>query len=388
MSEALDNPKIPFTTPTVIGSEREYIEDAINNQSLSGGGKYYQKCVELLKSITGAKYATITNSGTSALEIAALVLNIQKDDEIIMPSYTFTSTANAFMIFGAKIKFVDIRDDTCNIDEKLIEQAITTKTKAIVIVDYGSVAVEYDEIIKVAKQYKIPVIADSAQSICAFYKNKPLGSIADMTAFSFHETKNITAGGEGGAFATNNNNYASLANVIVEKGTNRIEFLNGQVDKYTWVNRGSSYLPAEINTAYLYPSLLNVQKITDYRLSLWSRYYQKLEGLAKQGHLSLPIIPSNCQPNGHIFYIKLVDYEMRIKLSQYLRNHNIYASFHYVPLHSTEYGLSQAEFIGEDNFTTQTYQRLLRLPIHNQMNLSEVDLVCQKISDFFNCESN
>lgn len=387
MSNKLNSPEIRFTSPTITGLEKEFIEDAITNRTLAGGGKYYQKCVELIKSITDAKYAIVTNSGTSALEMAALVLNIQEGDEIIMPSYTFTSTANAFMIFGAKIKFVDIRSDTCNIDENLIKQAITNKTKAIVVVDYGSVAVEYDDIIKIAKQYKIPVIADSAQSICAFYKNRPLGSIADMTAFSFHETKNITAGGEGGAFVTNNKSYISLANVIVEKGTNRIEFLNGQVDKYTWVNRGSSYLPAEINAAYLYPSLFNVKRITDHRLSLWEQYYKKLEGLAKSGHLTLPIIPSNCQHNGHIFYIKLVNYEMRISLAKYLRDHNIYASFHYVPLHSTEYGLSQTQFIGKDNYTTQTYHRLLRLPIHNEMHLSDVDLVCQKITDFFNCEN-
>lgn len=373
---------IPFNIPPYIGTEDEYIKDAIMNKKLCGDGEFTKKCNAKFEEITGAKKALITTSGTSALEMAALLADIEPGDEVIMPSYTFVSTANAFVLRGAKIVFVDIRPDTMNIDENLIEDAITEKTKAIVPVHYGGVACEMDTICEIAKRHNIIVIEDAAQAVMSFYKDKALGTIGDFGCYSFHETKNYSMG-EGGAVLVNREDKVERAEIIREKGTNRTKFFRGQVDKYTWVDVGSSYLQSELNCAYLYAQIDNPDIINDDRLKSWNTYYELLKPLADTGAIELPVIPEGCTHNAHMFYIKTKDLAERTKLIAYLKENGIGAVFHYIPLHSSPAGQKFGVFHGTDKYTTKESERLLRLPIYYGLEKESIEYVVEKVKSFY-----
>lgn len=374
--------RILFNIPPYIGKEDKYIKEAIESRKICGDGTFTKKCNEKLEEITGTKKALITTSGTSALEMAALLADIQPGDEVIMPSYTFVSTANAFVLRGAKIVFVDIRPDTMNIDEKLIEDAITEKTKAIVPVHYGGVACEMDTICDIAKRHNLVVIEDAAQAVMSSYKGRALGTIGDYGCFSFHETKNYSMG-EGGAVLVNVDNAVERAEIIREKGTNRTKFFRGQVDKYTWVDVGSSYLQSELNCAYLYAQIENPHIINDDRLKSWNAYYEKLKPLAEEGYIELPFIPEGCIHNAHMFYIKTKNLEGRSKLIAYLKENGISAVFHYVPLHSSPAGKQFGEFHGEDKYTTKESERILRLPLYYGLKCEEIESVVKAVFDFY-----
>ena len=341
---------IPFNKPPYTGHEDGYVLDAMRSAKLSGDGPYTKKCQDWLAAHLGAKKVLLTPSCTHALELAALLIDTQPGDEIIMPSYTFVSTANAFVLRGAKIVFVDIRPDTMNIDEKLIEVAITDKTKAIVPVHYAGVACEMDTIMALADKYGLFVIEDAAQAMMCGYKGKPLGSIGHLGAFSFHDTKNYTAGGEGGALSINDDRFIERAEILREKGTNRSKFFRGQVDKYSWVDVGSSYLPSEIQAAYLWGQLEKAHEINENRLSTWWHYFY---GLQDVSGIEIPFIPNECTHNAHMFYIKLKDIDVRSSMIQYLADNDISSVFHYVPLHSARAGKEFGRFHGSDNFTTK-----------------------------------
>lgn len=372
---------ISFNRPPLLGSEIKYVEDAMNQHKISGDGAYTKKCNALLEEISGSPKALLTTSCTHATEMAALLADIQEGDEVIMPSYTFVSTANAFVLRGAKAVFVDIRPDTMNMDETLIEAAITEKTKAIVPVHYAGVGCEMDTIMQIAKKYSLKVIEDAAQAVCATYKGKPLGSIGDFGCYSFHETKNLSMG-EGGAILIQDPLNAETAEIIREKGTNRSKFFRGEIDKYTWVEKGSSYLPSEINAAYLYAQLLEAEKITKDRMNSWELYYKSLEGL--KDHIDLPYIPENCKHNAHMFYIKVRDIEERGQLIAWLKEKDISTVFHYVPLHSAPAGKRFGRFSGEDKFTTRESERLLRLPMYYGLQAEQVEYICDSIKGFYN----
>lgn len=373
---------IVFNIPPYIGKEDKYIKEAIDSRKICGDGNFTRKCNAKLEEITGAKKALITTSGTSALEMAALLSDIHPGDEVIMPSYTFVSTANAFVLRGAKIVFVDIRPDTMNIDEKLIEDAITEKTKAIVPVHYGGVACEMDTICDIAKRHKLIVVEDAAQAVMSFYKGRALGSIGDFGCFSFHETKNYSMG-EGGAVLVNIPEDVERAEIIREKGTNRTKFFRGQVDKYTWVDIGSSYLQSELNCAYLYAQLEDPSIINNSRLSAWNKYNELLKPLAERGFIEIPFIPEGCTHNAHMFYIKAKDLKERTKLMGYLRNNEISTVFHYIPLHSSPAGNKYCIFHGEDKFTTKESERLLRLPLYYGITGEDVEKVVTGIKKFY-----
>lgn len=325
----------------------------------------------------------MTPSCTSALEMASILIDIKPGDEVIMPSYTFVSTANAFVLRGAKIIFVDIRKDTMNIDEDKIESAITERTKAIVPVHYAGIACEMDVIMKIARRYNLFVIEDAAQAMMSTYKGKPLGSIGDFGAFSFHETKNFTSGGEGGALLINNTSFVERAEVIREKGTNRSQFFRGQVDKYTWIDLGSSYLPSEIQSAFLYDQLKNASAINNNRVSIFNIYYDKLQALKDKSLIELPFTPVDCEGNGHMFYIKVKDLEERERLISFLHDNGIMAVFHYVPLHSAPAGEGFGNLHGEDEFTTNESERLIRLPIWYGLPEEKVHYIIDKVYEFF-----
>lgn len=374
---------IPFNIPPHIGLEEKYVCDAISSKKICGDGSFTKKCNKNIEERTGCDKALLTTSGTTALEMAAILAEINPGDEVIMPSYTFVSTANAFVLRGAKIVFVDIRPDTMNIDEKLIEAAITEKTKAIVPVHYAGVSCEIDTIMEIAKRHNIKVIEDAAQGVMSFYKGKALGSIADFGCYSFHETKNYSMG-EGGAILINSPENVERAEIIREKGTNRSNFLRGQVDKYTWVDIGSSFLPSELNAAHLLGQLENAEKINDARLSIWNKYYNGLAPLAEAGIIELPFIPEGCAHNAHMFYIKAKDIEERTKLISYLSENGIAAVFHYVPLHSSPAGQSFGVFFGEDVYTTKESERLLRLPLYYGLSDEDCQYVIDKVKSFYN----
>lgn len=374
--------KIPFNRPPFIGKEFEYMNQAVANGRICGDGEFNKKCHSRLEELTKSAKALLTTSCTHALEMSAYLCNIQAGDEVIMPSFTFVSTANAFATRGASIRFVDIRKDTMNLDENLIEQAITKKTKAIVCVHYAGVSCEMDKILEIAKKYNLFVIEDAAQALMSSYKGKPLGSIGNFGAFSFHETKNYSMG-EGGALLIKDPKFADHAEIIREKGTNRCQFHRGEIDKYTWVDLGSSYLPSELNAAYLYAQIENPNLILDDRLKSFNLYEQCLESLSKQGVLELPYIPKECKHNAHMFYIKTKDKTTRDKLIQWLSSFGILAVFHYVPLHSAPAGKIYGEFIGEDKFTTSESDKLLRLPMFYGLKPEEIYFVCEKIHEFF-----
>lgn len=374
---------INFNVPLCVGKEGKYLEEVVKqNRKLCGDGLFTKKCSQWFEKNFSTRKALLTTSCTHALEMAAILCGINSGDEIIVPSYTFVSTANAFVLRGAKIVFVDIRPDTMNIDENLIEAAITEKTKAIVPVHYAGVACEMDKIMEIAKKYNLYVIEDAAQGVMATYKGKALGTIGDIGCYSFHETKNYIMG-EGGAILINNNKFIERAEIIREKGTDRSKFFRGEVDKYSWVDLGSSFLPSELNAAYLYAQLEEADNINKKRLNIWNRYYDGLIELKNKGALELPNIPEGCNHNAHMFYIKVKNLDERTKLINYLKEKDIMSVFHYIPLHSSKAGIHFGRFNGEDNFTTKESERLLRLPLYYDLKLEEVNLIIETIKKFF-----
>lgn len=375
--------KIPFNTPPYIGKEQEYIKKAIEtNNKLCGDGPFTKKCNAWFEEKFETPKALLTTSCTHALEMAAILADIQPGDEVIAPSFTFVSTVNAFVLRGATIVFVDIRPDTLNIDENLIEQAITEKTKAIVPVHYAGVSCEMDKIMEIAKKHNLYVIEDAAQGVMSRYNGKALGTIGDFGAYSFHETKNYTMG-EGGALLIQNKNYIERSEIIREKGTNRSKFFRGQVDKYSWVDIGSSYLPSELNAAYLYAQLEEAEMINNDRLNSWNLYYEGLKELKDRGCIELPVIPDNCEHNAHMFYIKCKNLEERTELIKHLKAHEILAVFHYIPLHTADAGLKYGRFNGEDIYTTRESERLLRLPMFYELEREKIDYIVDKVRGFF-----
>ncbi len=373
---------IRFNMPPCCGNEIDYIEKAISNGKICGDGPITKECSQLFESKFGAKKTLLTTSCTHALEMAAILINIQPGDEVIMPSYTFVSTANAFVLRGARIKFVDIRPDTMNIDEKLIEEAITESTKAIVVVHYAGVSCEMDSILEIANKYNLKVIEDAAQGVMSKYKGQYLGTIGDLGCYSFHETKNYSMG-EGGALLVNDEEDVLRAEIVREKGTNRSQFFRGQIDKYSWMDIGSSYLPSELNVAYLLPQIESAEKINDDRMSTWNYYYECLKPLERERLIELPIIPEHCEHNAHMFYIKVKNLNERTALLGHLKENQINAVFHYIPLHSSPAGKKLGDFVGVDKYTTSESERLLRLPIYYNFKKSDVDYIVQCINQFF-----
>ena len=373
---------INFNVPPFVGTEHKYIQEAISGHKISGDGVFTKRCSAWLEEQSGAVKVLLTTSCTHATEMAALLADIQPGDEVIMPSYTFVSTADAFVLRGAKAVFVDIRPDTMNIDENLIEAAITPKTRAIVPVHYAGVACEMDTIMALAEKYGLKVIEDAAQGVMSYYKGRALGSIGDYGCYSFHETKNYSMG-EGGALLIRDPKEVERAEIIREKGTNRSKFFRGEIDKYTWVAAGSSYLPSELNAAYLYGQLEQAQDIFDDRMASWNRYYAGLTPLKEQGRLELPVVPEGCEHNAHMFYIKTKDLEERTELIAYLKARKVHTVFHYIPLHSSPAGRELGRFHGEDRYTTRESERLLRLPMYYGLKPEEVDTVVDAIRSFW-----
>ncbi len=373
---------IPFNIPPFTGKEMDYIRQAVENQKICGDGPYTKKCSEWIEQKTGTAKCLLTTSCTHATELAALLADVKEGDEVIMPAYTFVSTADAFVLRGAKPVFVDIRPDTMNIDETLIEDAITPRTRAIVPVHYAGVACEMDTIMDIAKRHHLLVIEDAAQGIMSTYKGQALGAIGDFGCYSFHETKNYSMG-EGGALLIKDPKYAEEAEIIREKGTNRSKFFRGQIDKYTWVNYGSSYLPSDMNAAYLWAQLELADRINEKRLSIWNRYWELLQPLREQGYIELPTIPEGCVHNAHMFYIKAKDLEERTRLIDFLKKNEIWSVFHYIPLHTAPAGMKFGEFHGEDRYTTKESERLCRLPMFYSLELDQVDYIASKVKEFY-----
>ena len=373
---------INFNVPPFTGKEMEYMRKAVENEKICGDGEFTGKCSRWIEERTGTAKSLLTTSCTHALEMAALLADIKEGDEVIMPSYTFVSTADAFVLRGATAVFVDIRKETMNIDENLIEAAITDKTKAIAVVHYAGVGCEMDKIMDIARRYGLIVVEDAAQGIMASYKGKPLGTIGDFGCFSFHETKNYSMG-EGGALLIRDNKYVERAEIYREKGTDRSKFFRGQVDKYSWVNFGSSYLPSDMNAAYLYAQLEMADEINDIRLARWNRYYENLKPLQDAGKIELPVIPEGCVHNGHMFYIKAKDLEERTELIRFLKENGILSVFHYVPLHTAPAGIKFGRFHGEDKYTTRESDRILRLPMFYKLTEEEVEYISGKVKEFY-----
>lgn len=374
---------IPFNRPPFTGNEEKYVLESMKSSKISGDGEFTKRCTQWFEKKLQCKKALLTTSCTHALEIAAILLDIQEGDEVIMPSYTFVSTANAFVLRGAKIVFVDIRPDTMNIDETKIEQAITEKTKVIVPVHYAGVSCEMDTIMDIASRHNLFVVEDAAQGMMSSYKGKALGTIGHLGAFSFHETKNYTSAGEGGLLIINDEKFVQRAEIIREKGTNRSLFFRGMVDKYSWVDVGSSYLMNDVSAAYLWGNLEKADEINQDRLATWQKYYNGLKELEDKGLIELPTIPNGCVQNAHMFYIKVKDIDSRAKLIEHLKQHEIWAVFHYVPLHSAPAGLKFGRFDSEDVFTTSESERLVRLPMYYGMSESESAKVVSSIKGFF-----
>lgn len=373
---------INFNLPPYVGRELKYMEEAVASNKICGDGAFTKKCSLWLEEKTKTAKALLTTSCTHATEMAALLCSIQPGDEVIMPSYTFVSTADAFVLRGATAVFVDIRPDTMNIDEKLIEDAITEKTKAIVPVHYAGVSCEMDTIMDIARKHDLFVVEDAAQGVMSTYKGRALGTIGDYGCYSFHETKNYSMG-EGGAILIRDIQNAESAEIIREKGTNRSKFFRGQIDKYTWVEAGSSYLPSELNAAYLYAQLEMADEINSKRLAIWQRYWDGLQELGEQGKIGLPFIPEDCTHNAHMFYIKAKDVEERTKLIDFLKKNEIQAVFHYIPLHSAPAGKKYGRFHGEDVYTTKESERLVRLPLYYSLEESQADHVIEKVREFY-----
>ncbi len=373
---------IVFNIPPYTGKELHYISQAVEKQKICGDGEFTKKCSQWIEKRTGTGKCLLTTSCTHATELAALLADVGPGDEVIMPSYTFVSTANAFVLRGATPVFVDIRPDTMNIDENLIEAAVTDRTKAILPVHYAGVSCEMDKILEIARAHDLFVIEDAAQGIMSTYKGRPLGTIGDFGALSFHETKNYSMG-EGGALLIRDEKYVEEAEILREKGTNRSQFFRGQVDKYRWINYGSSYLPSDMNAAYLWAQLEMADEINAHRLSLWSQYYELLAPLQEQGILDLPVIPEGCEHNAHMFYIKAKDLEERTALLSFLKENDILAVFHYVPLHSAPAGQKFGRFHGADTYTTKESERICRLPMFYKLTSEEVSYIAGKVKEFY-----
>lgn len=373
---------IEFNVPPLVGDEGEYIKMAMASHKICGDGPFTGKCNEWLRDRFHAAAALLTTSGTSALEMAALLCGIQPGDEVIMPSYTFVSTANAFVLRGAKVVFVDIRPDTMNINENLIEAAVNEHTKAIVPVHYAGVSCEMDKILEIAHKYQLSIIEDAAQGVMSTYKGRYLGTIGDVGCYSFHETKNYSMG-EGGAVIFKHESYREQAEIIREKGTNRSKFYRGQIDKYTWVSEGSSYLPSDINAAYLWAQLLKADAVNENRRSTWEYYHNRLEDLEQDGFITRPYIPEECVHNAHMYYIKTKDCKERTRLIQFLKDKGVQAVFHYIPLHSAPAGRKFGKFFGEDIYTTKESERLLRLPLYYNMKEQDRETVANSVREFY-----
>lgn len=373
---------INFNVPPYTGKEIDYIKQCVEAQKICGDGPFTVKCNQWIEERTGAAKCLLTTSCTHATEMTALLAGIREGDEVIMPSYTFVSTADAFVLRGAKAVFVDIRPDTMNIDEKLIEAAVTEKTKAIVPVHYAGVACEMDTIMEIAGKHGLFVIEDAAQGVMASYKGQALGSIGDFGCYSFHETKNYSMG-EGGALLIREAEYIEDAEIFREKGTDRSKYYRGQIDKYTWVNYGSSYLPSDMNAAYLYAQLEMAEEINEARLKIWDTYYEGLKGLEEQGKITLPVVPDGCVHNAHMFYIKTKDLEERTAFISFMKEKGILTVFHYVPLHTAKAGRKFGRFHGEDVYTTKESERLIRLPLYYGLTEEQNMYIIEQVKAFY-----
>ena len=372
---------INFNVPPYTGKEIEYMKEAVTNQKICGDGPFTKKCSEWIEGKTGTAKCLLTTSCTHATELAALLADIKEGDEVILPSYTFVSTADAFVLRGAKAVFVDIRPDTMNIDETLIEDAVTDRTRVIAPVHYAGVGCEMDTIMEIADRHHLTVVEDAAQAIMASYKGKALGTFGDFGCFSFHETKNFSMG-EGGALLIRDKRYIEKAEIFREKGTDRSKFYRGEVDKYRWQDYGSSYLPSDMNAAYLYAQLELADQITQARMDRWNQYWELLTPLA-EGRIELPYIPPHCQHNAHMFYIKTKDMEERTRLAAFLKERGVHAVFHYIPLHSAPAGRRYGRFHGEDRYTTRESERLLRLPMFYTLTEDEVTYITDQVKAFY-----
>ena len=376
---------IHFNLPPYTGRELDYVKEAINAHKICGDGQFTKKCNAWLEERFHAQKVLLTTSGSTALDMAALLCDLQPGDEVILPSYTFSSTANSFVLAGARLVFVDIRPDTMNIDETKIEAAITDRTKVIVPVHYAGVACEMDAIMDIARRHNLKVVEDAAQGVMSTYKGRALGTIGDFGCFSFHETKNYSMG-EGGALVINDLDYNEKAEILREKGTNRSKFFRGQVDKYTWVDFGDSYLPSDMNAAYLWAQLELADEINDNRLSVWNAYNDAFQPLAEKGFLELPTVPENCVHNAHMYYVKCVDLEARTDFIRYMKENGVQCTFHYVPLHSAPAGEKFGRFEGEDVYTTRESDRLVRLPMYYNMSVEDRDAVIKHTLLYFGLE--
>ncbi len=373
---------INFNIPPYVPTADGYMKQAVENHKICGDGPFTKKCNEWIQEKTGIQKALLTTSGTTALEMAALLCGIQPGDEVVLPSYTFSSTATAFVLAGATLVFVDVRPDTMNIDESKIEDAITDKTKAIVVVHYAGVACEMDAIMDIARRHGLMVVEDAAQGVMSTYKGRALGTIGDFGCFSFHETKNYSMG-EGGALLIRDPEHNEEAEILREKGTNRAKFFRGQIDKYTWVDYGSSYLPSDLNAAYLWSQLEVADQINDSRLSAWGAYNDAFQPLANVGKVELPVIPEGCEHNAHMYYLKCKDLEERTALIGHLKEHGVYAVFHYIPLHSAPAGLKFGRFHGADAYTTVESERLVRLPMYYGLTSEDTAKVIAAVQSFY-----
>ena len=374
---------IPFNKPPFTGNEEKFVQQAMRSENISGSGSFVEKCQSWFESELSCRKALLTPSCTAALEMAALLLDIKPGDEIIMPSYTFVSTANAFVMRGGKIVFVDIRPDTMNIDESKIKSAITKKTKAIVPVHYAGIACEMDVIMSIAEEHNLFVVEDAAQGMMSKYNGRHLGTIGHIGAYSFHETKNYTSAGEGGLLIINDKKFEDRAEIIRDKGTNRSQFFRGMIDKYTWVDLGSSYLMNDVSAAYLWGNLEKSIEINKFRLNIWQKYHQSLKHLQENQLIDMPSIPQKCIHNAHMFYLKVKDLKIRSKLIEHLKQDNISSVFHYVPLHSAIAGKKFGRFNGKDEFTTSESERIIRLPMFFGLDSVSIKKICKSIEHFF-----
>lgn len=376
---------IHFNLPPLTGNEEKYVLESMKSTKISGDGSFSKRCHQWFEEHLPCKKALLTTSCTHALEMAAILIDIKEGDEVIIPSFTFVSTANAFVLRGAKVVFVDVRADTMNIDETKIESAITPKTKAIVAVHYAGVGCEMDTIMEIALKHNLFVIEDAAQGMMSKYKNRTLGTIGHMGAYSFHETKNYTSGGEGGLLIVNDESFIHRAEIVREKGTNRSQFFRGMTDKYTWVDVGSSYLLNDFSASFLFAQLETADKINTNRLNSWKQYYELLSPLASKGLIELPTVPTECIHNAHMFYLKVKDLDTRTKLLEQFKKEEIGAVFHYVPLHSSPAGIAFGEFRGDDIYTTKESERLIRLPIYYGLSTAQIQEVVKVLNRFYGC---
>lgn len=373
---------IPFNRPAVTGNELPYIQDALSRAVFSGNNHYNKLCCRWFKDRFGVPLAQVVPSGTHALELAALLLDLHQGDEVIMASFGFSSTANAFALRGARVVFVDIRPDTMNLDETLLEAAITPRTRAIVPMHYAGVPCAMDRIEAIAARHHLAVVEDSAQALLSSHQGRPCGTMGTFGCFSFHETKNIHCG-EGGALLVNDPELVGRAEILQEKGTNRLKFFRGEIDKYTWVDLGSSWVVNEMTTAFLYAQLEEAEDLTVRRLSRWQSYQQALQPLVDRGYAELPQVPADCIHNGHIFYLKVADEPERTRLIDHLKRNGVHAVFHYVPLHSAPAGLAYGRFTGEDRWTTRESERLVRLPLFSDLEENTLQVVAEQTRRFY-----